>query len=83
MLLIRARDLAKHILGLVLSCLPGGVRGEPIRCLPGGGVRGELIIIVFKILWSGSAAAAAAAAGKRDTGGGAGGVGGINQSMHT
>ena len=80
MLLIRARDLAKHILGLVLSCLPGGVRGEPIRCLPGGGVRGELIIIVFKILGSGSAAAAA---GKRDTGGGAGGVGGINQSMHT
>ena len=78
MLLIRARDLAKHILGLVLSCLPGGVRGEPIRCLPGGGVRGELIIIVFKILWSGSAAG-----GKRDTGGGAGGVGGINQSMHT
>ena len=76
MLLIRARDLAKHILGLVLSCLPGGVRGEPIRCLPGGGVRGELIIIVFKILWSGSA-------GKRDTGGGAGVVGGINQSMHT
>ena len=69
MLLIRARDLAKHILGLVLSCLPGG------------GVRGELIIIVFKILWS--SGSAAAAAGKRDTGGGAGGVGGINQSMHT
>ena len=79
MLLIRARDLAKHILGLVLSCLPGGVRGEPIRCLPGGGVRGELIIIVFKILWS----SGSAAAGKRDTGGGAGVVGGINQSMHT